>query len=434
MTRGGSPPAGTGPARPASPCIPPFIAIHAVQVPSLGFDSCACAGTTATMKGRIPSALISLESPFRQLPPNLTVPEIAKRLGVSYAVAYRCVTRFSYSFTPKSKLRRHRRRAILLANFKALPPRLTIAETAQRFHLSLAHAYRFGRDAGYQFRRKEYAPSAQRASKYAALLARIKSLPPDLSVSQVAKILRLSYARAHPLIRKAGYQFRTWYLFQKVASHQWDETDWSLSDAQIARDLGVSRERVRQVRQHRGIPKTPRQVYPRNSVPRHRYKDLPMTPASTHPSATRSLADNAIAKRALEAVQAIDREAQKKKLFQLQALEAAQQAIGVRIGEFQHQLVQLEEALAAIRPGAPPHRVQPLANRRDHDALRRQVKDWLQQRREERVAAGDIVQAFPALPWVTQPAASCSSRWWRMAPSSDRKLDFSGDRKFAFRG
>ena len=52
---------------------------------------------------------------------------------------------------------------------------------------------------------------------------------------------------------------------------KWDSVDWSLWDAEIARRLGVSRERVRQVRKARGERPSPTPV---SAVQRARELDL----------------------------------------------------------------------------------------------------------------------------------------------------------------
>src|ERR1035437_10160928 len=59
-------------------------------------------------------------------------------------------------------------------------------------------------------------------------------------------------------------------------------------------------------------------------------------------------ADNAIAKKALEAIQQIDKEAQAKKLAQLDELQAAKAAIHERINDMTHQMQQIDAAIAAI--------------------------------------------------------------------------------------
>lgn len=52
---------------------------------------------------------------------------------------------------------------------------------------------------------------------------------------------------------------------------KWDSVDWSLWDAEIARRLGVSRERVRQVRKARGERPS---VAPVSALQRARELDL----------------------------------------------------------------------------------------------------------------------------------------------------------------
>ena len=82
---------------------------------------------------------------------------------------------------------------------------------------------------------------------------RVAALPPGLTLPQVQERLDCSYARAHQLAKISGYNVakikRGARL--KVTPKQWAATDWTLRDVDIARQLNVSRERVRQVRKQR---------------------------------------------------------------------------------------------------------------------------------------------------------------------------------------
>ena len=66
------------------------------------------------------------------------------------------------------------------------------------------------------------------------------------------------------------------------------------------------------------------------------------------------LADNAIARKAIEAIQQIDKEAQERKLVQLESLRSAKAALHERINELTHQLQQIDNAIAAIRGKPEP--------------------------------------------------------------------------------
>ncbi len=108
-------------------------------------------------------------------------------------------------------------------------------------------SYRIGRKVGYAFRR---------ANTFASRLVRIKSLPPKLTIRQVAGYrMKISKEYATRLVNEAGYDFRTNYRLQKVWPEQWEKVDWFLPNFQIAKAMGLSRERVRQVRGKLGIPK-----------------------------------------------------------------------------------------------------------------------------------------------------------------------------------
>ncbi|HEX4793421.1 MAG TPA: hypothetical protein VH370_06495 [Humisphaera sp.] len=77
---------------------------------------------------------------------------------------------------------------------------------------------------------------------------RFEKLKPGLSLRQVAKQLRESYASVYRWAEMFGYKFPDMRRRGRVTAAQWDKVDWELRDADIARDLNVSRERVRQVR------------------------------------------------------------------------------------------------------------------------------------------------------------------------------------------
>jgi|SRR5947209_2161424 len=82
---------------------------------------------------------------------------------------------------------------------------------------------------------------------------RLSALAPGLDLASLARAFRVAKPTVHnwahlfkyPLSdsrRRAGPRERR------------DAVDWTQRDSQIARELGVSRERVRQVRQSRGLP------------------------------------------------------------------------------------------------------------------------------------------------------------------------------------
>src|SRR5689334_8838719 len=85
---------------------------------------------------------------------------------------------------------------------------------------------------------------------------RLSALPPGLTVRQVAERIGLRPRSAGKWVRAFGYPAGAdgravrW----SAAAAKWERVDWGRSDAAIAADLGVSRERVRQRRRARGLP------------------------------------------------------------------------------------------------------------------------------------------------------------------------------------
>ena len=78
--------------------------------------------------------------------------------------------------------------------------------------------------------------------------------------------------------------------------------------------------------------------------------------------------DNALARQAMEAIAKIDREAQEKKRAQGEALLKARDSILGRINELNHQLAQIDQAMASITGKVAP--VQPRHARRDFNDVR----------------------------------------------------------------
>ena len=82
---------------------------------------------------------------------------------------------------------------------------------------------------------------------------KFSQLKPGLDLQQVSDTLHEPYATVYRWADTFGYPFPDRRRRGRVSSGQWDEVDWGLRNAQIARELGVSRERVRQVRAARGM-------------------------------------------------------------------------------------------------------------------------------------------------------------------------------------
>ncbi len=74
---------------------------------------------------------------------------------------------------------------------------------------------------------------------------RIAALPPSLSLDELADRLQTSYPKAQRWAHFFGYAILDG---RRERAADWAGVDWSLRDAEIARQLGVSRERARQVR------------------------------------------------------------------------------------------------------------------------------------------------------------------------------------------
>ena len=136
---------------------------------------------------------------FRQLSDGLSILQVAQQLGVGYAVARYWCERFGYGVSPGTRGRRRYMRQIRLAQ--------------------------------------------------------IQKLPPNLTVAQVARRLKVSVTTARAWTRKIGYVPRIEHALQKVRSEQLQKVDWSMPNCQIALLLGLSRERVRQIRDSLGIAK-----------------------------------------------------------------------------------------------------------------------------------------------------------------------------------
>ena len=108
-----------------------------------------------------------------------------------------------------------------------------------------------------------------------------------------------------------------------------------------------------------------------------------------------TLPDNALAKQAMENIAKIEREAQQKKLEQLEGLKGAKAAILERLNELTHQLEQIDKAVAAITGHPAPTREK--RGRKDWSDTRERVGRWMEARRGEKFAAGQLVKEFPEL-------------------------------------
>jgi DNA-binding CsgD family transcriptional regulator len=132
--------------------------------------------------------------------------------------------------------------------FEAFPPGLTYQQIAGRLGTSYQVARIWARKLGYA---NQVLPRG-RPSKHEERSRWIRQLPPNLTIAEVSKRLKVSPATASSWIREAGYRFRrapgSGQRHRKVDAGRWSKVDWSKTNIEIARRLGVSRERVRQVR------------------------------------------------------------------------------------------------------------------------------------------------------------------------------------------
>lgn len=82
----------------------------------------------------------------------------------------------------------------------------------------------------------------------------LKSLPSGLTQKEVATRLGLPYQTARQLIARARYRSEDGRRFRPGRKFVPENADWTASNADLAREFGVSRERVRQFRKALGKP------------------------------------------------------------------------------------------------------------------------------------------------------------------------------------
>jgi hypothetical protein len=93
--------------------------------------------------------------------------------------------------------------------------------------------------------------SLKRTSIRSQWFDRICSLRTGLNLAEAAKALREPYGAVRRWAMLFGYQFPD--RRRTVSPEQWAGVNWNLRDAEIARQLGVTRECVRLVRRAKGI-------------------------------------------------------------------------------------------------------------------------------------------------------------------------------------
>jgi hypothetical protein len=119
-----------------------------------------------------------------------------------------------------------------------------------------------------------------------------------------------------------------------------------------------------------------------------------MQSTAKSPRKSASLPDNSLARKAIEAIQQIEEEAKGKKMAQLESLQSAKAAILERQNELNHQLSQIDAAIASIK-GAPVQREKRV--RRNLDEDRERVARWMTGHKGQKFGAGDLVREFPEL-------------------------------------
>src|SRR6185437_6180558 len=82
---------------------------------------------------------------------------------------------------------------------------------------------------------------------------KFSQLKPGLNLQEIATELNEAYASVYRWADLFQYPFPDLRREGRISNEDWDKVDWCLRDAQIARALNISRERVRQVRASRGI-------------------------------------------------------------------------------------------------------------------------------------------------------------------------------------
>ena len=111
------------------------------------------------------------------------------------------------------------------------------------------------------------------------------------------------------------------------------------------------------------------------------------------------LSDNALVKQAMENIWKIDEETKQRKLEQLDTLRSAKHAIMTRLNELNDQLVQIDQAMAAVT-GQESTSPRQRRTRRNLDDVRERVARWMESRRGQQFLARDLMREFSELEGV----------------------------------
>lgn len=127
-----------------------------------------------------------------------------------------------------------------------MKPGKTLKQYARSKHMTLPEAYRHARKTGYVLTKKK--------DKW---LPKLQSLPPGLNAREAAQRIGVSEVYVRTLLRQYGYEpARGNYGWNaKIPIKTWKKVNWSMRDCDIARELKVTRERVRQMRLSCGCPR-----------------------------------------------------------------------------------------------------------------------------------------------------------------------------------
>ena len=82
---------------------------------------------------------------------------------------------------------------------------------------------------------------------------RLVGLEPGLDLETLSERFGAPYRTVQRWVDLFGYRFAD-RRCRGGSNEKWEHVDWRLSNTQIARRLGLSRERVRQIRFARGLP------------------------------------------------------------------------------------------------------------------------------------------------------------------------------------
>ncbi len=83
----------------------------------------------------------------------------------------------------------------------------------------------------------------------------LKTMPPGLTLTELATRLGCSRADARSRVALFGYQLAKPDKIR--AEYDWKSVNWEKPDALIASETGITRERIRQVRRQLGKPRSP---------------------------------------------------------------------------------------------------------------------------------------------------------------------------------